>query len=103
MDGSILKTSLEENLVTRNYDTEFKINPTLLKDQLTIEFISMNDEKTNFSIFDTKGRLIYFKNFDVIKGLNIFIIDDLDYLSNGIFLYNFKYRDKEYNGKLIKQ
>lgn len=103
MDGMIFESSFGESLITRNDDSEFKIIPTLINDQLTIEFISKIDEKTNFSIFDTQGRLIYFKSFDVIKGLNILKIDDLVNLSNGVFLYNFKNSDEEYKGKLIKQ
>jgi subtilase family protein/GEVED domain-containing protein/type IX secretion system substrate protein len=79
-----------------------KIYPNPFGLSFSIELNLAQAGTTNIQLFDTKGQLVYKKEFDTFSNKQILEINDLQALSDGVYFLHISTPDSSHHQKLMK-
>ena len=80
----------------------FKVYPSVVNDQATVQFQSLSDENVMIQITDFTGRVVYSKNNVVQKGFNNFSVNGLGGLGAGNYVLTVRKGKELLQQKIIK-
>jgi len=80
----------------------FKVYPSIVNDQATVQFQSVTDETVMIQIVDFNGRIVYSKNNPVQKGFNNFSVNGLGNLGAGNYVLTVRKGKELLQQKIIK-
>ncbi len=80
----------------------FKVYPSVVNDQATVQFQSVTDENIMIQITDFSGNVVYSKNNVVQKGFNNFSLNGLGSLGSGNYVLTVRKGKELLQQKIIK-
>ncbi len=83
--------------------TNFKVFPSVINDQATIQFQSENDEAVTIQIADFNGHVVYSKNNTSQKGYNNLSVNGLGNLNIGYYVVTARKGNQLFQQKIMKQ
>lgn len=116
LDRGILKTefyntndAVTSSVINLTAESIFKptstpfITPNPFSDHTSIIFSLNNASSGTISIFNSSGRLVSKFNSDFQKGKNVYELNDIPNISNGILYFTIETNYESISGKMIKQ
>ena len=92
-----LPIGIKENKVIENVD----VYPNPTKGNVSIEFLSASNQKTNVTIIDVLGNVVRIDSYQIQQGKNILKID-ISNQANGIYFVKIVSKEGNYTARIIK-
>ena len=101
--GQVAYSNLLKFNNTGSNGQNFKIFPSLVTDQVQVQFYADKKESGSFQLYDYNGRLLFNRSVNVQQGANSFVVDGLATVTPGSYVAIFKTVTGSVQQKIIKQ
>jgi hypothetical protein len=84
-----------------NFEVKSVINP--FRDNIRVDLYAPEDGPVEFKLFDIYGKMVAVKKGSVEKGFTTYTLDGVGNLSKGVYNLNIRFKNQQFNKKIVKQ